>query len=166
MKNMMHDSIKISQSCHSHADIFNQSASSVKAHHISNTVLIFYNNKKTADKIANEILSSETKSETSNPCGRKKRANSDTHFLKNHQKGQEPNKHSERNGENANKSVFSLSLRFFIQKVIGDNNLSYELFNKNSGKFTDKISNNNDRGNFYAMIKKTMVLYYEQYLKV
>ena len=86
----MHNAVKISQGCHSHTDVFNQSASSVKTHHISDTVLIFHDNKKAADKIANEILSSETESKAGDSCGRQKRTYGDTHLLKNHQKSQKP----------------------------------------------------------------------------
>jgi len=151
---MMHDPVEISQCRHSHTYVFNQSTCSVKTNYVSDAISIFQYNKKSRNNISDEILSAKAKGETCNSGRSQKWTYGDTNFLKDDQKSEEPNKYSGRKSKNANESIRSLSLLFFEQRTIRNDDLFYDFFNKNAHKFADQQSQNDDRNNLYTVIIK------------
>src|SRR3989344_8003706 len=151
---MMHRAVKVTQGGHPHADIFNQPADAVKTNNIPYAVLICHNDKKSAYKIADQVLTAKTEGKPGNAGGGKKRCYGNARLLKNHEGRQNPNEYAECLGKKTDKCIFPFLFCFFGQKMVGDDNFSYGFLDENSREPAHKVGGKNNRKNFYAVAGK------------
>src|SRR5690606_3039481 len=121
---MDHSAVEVTQRGHAEADILNKSANTIEVHHITDAVLVFEDDKKPGNHIADQVLAAKTHSETNDTGTGKNRPYGYSNLLKNHKCSEQGYQNAYNPSKDPDEGVFPFAFSGRRQKTVCGYNFS------------------------------------------